>query len=164
MFINRSHSSVLRLYAVYITGHFLIRIEGLSSVQFLADLVYQSNSLIQSCLVQRRWHRHCWYRQCCHRHHLCTSLCRRVRHRNFIFGIHMHICTYICTSNIQWFWLVVFKWQPFWCFSLICCPAQIDSNRDFILHILMYLFFTFTHKRNNATVTFFQKFMNIFLK
>ena len=49
-----------------------------SSGCFLAHLVYQPKSLIQSCFVCRRWH---WYRPPWH----------RVRHRNFIFGIHVHI-------------------------------------------------------------------------
>ena len=38
--------------------------------------------------------------------------------------------------------------------SLIWYIAHTDYHRDFLLHILMYLFFTFIHKRNNATVTF----------
>ena len=32
----------------------------------------------------------------------------------------------------------------------------------FILHILMYLFFTYIGKGNNATVTYFLKFMSIY--
>ena len=48
---------------------------------------------------------------------------------------------------------IVFIWHPFWYFSLICYPAHLDSHRDFMLHILMYLFFTVIHKRNNATKT-----------
>ena len=76
-----------------------------------------------------------------------------------------HICTYapdICTSNSDSDFS--FEWQPFWYFSLICCRAHTDCYRDFILHILVYLFFTFIHKRNNASVTFFLKFMSIFSK
>ena len=82
----------------------------------------------------------------------------------------VYLCTYVphmCTSNIHWVRSVVFKWQPFWYFSLICLicyPAHIDSHRDFISHALMYLFFTYTHKRNNGTVTFVLKLMSIFLK
>ena len=38
--------------------------------------------------------------------------------------------------------------------TLICYPAHIDSHRDFISHVLKYLFFTYTHKRNNATAAF----------
>ena len=77
----------------------------------------------------------------------------------------VHICTYvphICTPNIIWFWLVVFKWQPFWYFSLICYPAHIGSHRDFISHVLKYHLLTYIHKWNNATVTFFVKFVGIF--
>ena len=54
-----------------------------------------------------------------------------------------------------------FKWQLLGYFSLICYPAHIDSLRDFISHILKYLFFTYLYKRNDATVTYFLKFMSI---
>ena len=55
-----------------------------------------------------------------------------------------------------------FKWQPFLYFSLICYPAHISSHRDFISHILKYLFFFYIHtQRNNATVTYFLKLMTI---
>ena len=47
---------------------------------------------------------------------------------------------------------------------LICYTAYVDSHRDFISHILKYLLFNYTHKRNNATVTYFLIFMSIFLK
>ena len=94
-----------------------------------------------------------------------TSPWHRVRHRNFIFGIHMHICLHIYAHQIfSDFLIVVCKWQPFWYFSLNCYPAHISSHRDFISHILKYLFFTYTLKRNNATVTYFLKFMSIFFK
>ena len=46
--------------------------------------------------------------------------------------------------------------------SLICYPVCIDRHRDFILHMLRYLFFTYIH--NNATVTYFLKFMGSFFK
>ena len=46
--------------------------------------------------------------------------------------------------------------------SLICYPAHIDSHRDFILHTLMYIFFAYVYKRNNATVTYFLKFLSIY--
>ena len=55
---------------------------------FLAHLVYQPKSLIQSCFVHHCW---CWH---CHHwcwHHLCIPPWHRVRHRNFIFDIHMHV-------------------------------------------------------------------------
>ena len=93
-----------------------------------------------------------------------TSPCHRVRHRNFIFGIHMHICPPYVHIKYVVILTCSFKWQPFWYFSLTCCPTHTDSHRDFILHIPLYLFFTFIHKRNNATVNFFLKFMSIFLK
>ena len=57
-----------------------------------------------------------------------------------------------------------FKWHPFWYFSLICHPAHIDRHRDFILHILTYLFFTFIHKRTSATGTFTSEIYEHFLK
>ena len=94
-----------------------------------------------------------------------TSPWHMVRHRNFIFSTHMHISLPIYAHQIfSDSDLVVFKWQPFCYFSLICCPAHTDSHRDFILHILVYLFFIFMHKRNSVTVTFFLKFIGIFLK
>ena len=49
-------------------------------------------------------------------------------------------------------------------FALICCPAHIDSHRDSILYVLMYLFLTYMDKRHNVTVTYFLKFKIIFLK
>ena len=79
----------------------------------------------------------------------------------------VHICTYVShmyISNILWFWHVIFKWQLFCYFSLICYPVNIDSHRDFMSHLLKYLFFTYIHKRNNVTAAFFLKFMRIFLK
>ena len=79
----------------------------------------------------------------------------------------VHICTYVpykCTENIQWFCIVVFKWQPFW-FFFICYPAHIGSHRDFISHILKYIIITYKHKRYNATtITYLLKFMSIFKK
>ena len=44
------------------------------------------------------------------------------------------------------------------------CPASVGSHRDFISHVLQYLFFTYIHKRNNATVTYFLKFVSIYFK
>ena len=47
---------------------------------------------------------------------------------------------------------------------------ELTSRRRFsfqlilVLHVLVYLFFTFIHKRSNATVTFFLKFMSNFLE
>ena len=55
----------------------------------------------------------------------------------------------------------IFKWQPFWYF---CYPAFTDSHSDFISHVLKYLFFTRIHKRDNATLAYFLKFMSIFFK
>ena len=46
--------------------------------------------------------------------------------------------------------------------TLIRYPAHIDSHRGFILHILMYPFFTYIHKMN-TTVTYYLQFMSIFL-
>ena len=91
-----------------------------------------------------------------------TSPCHRVRHRNFICGMQMHIGPPF--MYIKYLVIFTFKRQPLWYFSLICCPAHTDSHRDFMLYILTYLLFTFIHKRNNVTVTYFLKFMSIFLK
>ena len=41
---------------------------------------------------------------------------------------------------------------------------HIDGHRDFILYKRMYLFLTYIHKKNNATVIYFLNFMSIFLK
>ena len=63
-----------------------------------------------------------------------TSPSHRVKHTNFIFDIHMHLCL----QHMHIMYLVIltcnFKWQPCWYFSLICCPAHIDSNRLFIVY------------------------------
>ena len=83
-----------------------------------------------------------------------TSPCHRVRHRNFIFGTHMHICPPYMHIKYLVILTYSFKWQLFWYFPLICYPAHIGGCRDFILHILKYLLFTYVHKRNNATVTY----------
>ena len=80
---------------------------------------------------------------------ICAHLLRhRVRCRNFILGIHMHICP----PYMHIKYLVI----------LTCRFSMAASHGDFISHILKYLFFTCIHKRNNATVTYFLKFMNIF--
>ena len=42
--------------------------------------------------------------------------------------------------------------------------AHVGSHRDFTSQILKYLFFTYIHKRKNATVTYFLKFVSMFLK
>ena len=39
--------------------------------------------------------------------------------------------------------------------------SQIDSRRYFILLIFMFLFFTYMHKRNNAVVSYFLKFISV---
>ena len=52
--------------------------------------------------------------------------------------------------------------------SVVCRQWQWhrcrDSCRDFILHLLMYLFFTYIHKMTNSIVTCFLKFLSILLK
>ena len=63
-----------------------------------------------------------------------------------------------------WLLLLVFKWQPFWYFSLICYPAHTDRHRDFILHILTYLFFTFIHKSNSTNIAYFSEICEHFLE
>ena len=70
---------------------------------------------------------------------------------------------YWCNFGIEAPTLVL-KWQPFWYFSLVFYPVYTDHHRDFVSHILEYLFFTYIHKRNNATVTYFLKFMSVFFK
>ena len=79
---------------------------------FWAHLVYQPKGLVQSYLVRRA--------SSSLELPVYTFPSHRFKHRNFIFGTHMHKCPQKCTSNIQWFWLVVFKWQLSWYFSLIC--------------------------------------------
>ena len=74
-----------------------------------------------------------------------TSPSHRFKDTNFIFGTNMHLCPHICTSNISRFRLVLFKWQQFWYFSLICYHVHKDSYRDFIWHVHMYLFFTYIY-------------------
>ena len=93
-----------------------------------------------------------------------TSPSHKVRHRNFIFGTHIHICPPYMHIKYLVILACIFNWQPFWYFSLICCPVHTDSHRDFILHILMYLFFSFIHKRNYGTVNFFSGIYEHFLK
>ena len=87
-----------------------------------------------------------------------------VSHRNFVFGVNM----YTCLQQTQVKFLVIlcygFKWQPFLYFQLICYPAHTDSHRDLILHVLMYPFFTYVHKSNNTTLTYFLKLRSIFSK
>ena len=48
-------------------------------------------------------------------------------------------------------------------FDLLSCPHNCFTVIDFILHILMYLFFTYKHKEYTAE-TYFLKFMSIFFK
>ena len=110
----------------------------LLKMYFLAHLVFQPKSLIQSCFVY-------WRHPASASASVHTSPWHMVRHRNFICGIHMHICPpYMHIKYLMK--LVVFDWQPFWYFSLICYPAHIGSHRDFISHILKYLLFTYIHK------------------
>ena len=116
---------------------FIIFIEFIKTRTFLAHLVYQKG-LKQSCFVCRP------PVSSALASYVNTHPRHRVRNRKFIFGMNMPICP--------------------WYFSLIFYPAHTDSCRDFIVHIPMYLFFTYIHKRNNATVTYFLKFMSIFLK
>ena len=75
-----------RLFTLWVLSQFC------KSLKFLAHLVYQSKSLIQSCFV------------CCHHWHcpasslvsslssVHTSPWHMVRHRNFILGTLMYIC------------------------------------------------------------------------
>ena len=67
-----------------------------------------------------------------------TSPWHRVRHRNFTFGVHMHICPLY--KHIKYLVILTcsLKSQPFWHFSSICSPAHIDSHRDFIFCVDIY--------------------------
>ena len=134
----------------------LVHFWGFWLIWFINQRALYNHAL--SIIHHRHWHQ-CWH------HHLCTFPPGTGLDKETSYLV--YICTYvphICTSNIKWFQLVVFKWQSFWYFSLICHPAHIDSHRDFILHILMYLLFTYIHTRNNATVTFFSEIYKHFLK
>ena len=111
----------------------------------------------------------------------------RVRHRNFIIWyeyahmslVYAHQYLVILTGSFQiriWYeyahMSLVYAYQYLviltgsfqmaailvLLFDLLSCPY---SHRNFILHILTYLFFTFLQIRNNSTVTFF---LSIFLK
>ena len=55
---------------------------------FLAHLVFQPKSLIQSCFV----HHHRWHCSASASASVHTSPWHMVRHRNFILGTHMHTC------------------------------------------------------------------------
>ena len=112
---------------------------GLSAREAYTIMLCPSWAIIVGVVLHRCWHRHC--------HHLCTPPQHMVRHRNFIFGIHMHICPLYVHIEYLMILTCSFKWQPFWYFSLICYPAHVGSHRDFISHVLKYLFFTYTHKR-----------------
>ena len=126
---------------------------------FLAHLVYQPKRLMQSCFV------------CCVSLlalvlvlTVQTSPIHRIIHRSFIFGTHVHLCpSYMYIKYLVILTCSFLNGSHFGT-SLFCYPAHTDSHQDFMLHILMYPFFTFIHKRNNATVTFYLKFMSIFLK
>ena len=123
---------------------------------FLAHLVYQPKSPVQSCFVRHhRWH--------CPLLALVlallsvhTSPCHRVRHRNFIFDIHMHMCPPY--MHIRYLVILTCSFYMGSHFDIFLWFAT-GSHRDFISHVLTYLFFTFIHKR-----TYFLKFMIIFLK
>ena len=121
-------------------------------------LVYQPKSLIQSCFVRRR--RPASLASASALMSVHTSLRHRVRHRNFIFGIHM----LLCPSHMHMKYLVILTCSFYMAAILVICYSHTDSLRDFILHILMYILFIFIHKKNKATITLFLKLMSIFLK
>ena len=91
-----------------------------------------------------------------HHHHLCTPP------PGTWLDIEASYLVYLCTCAQQIFndSDVVFKWQPFWYFSLICYPVHTGSHRDFTSHVFKYLFFSYIH----ATVAYFLKFVRIFSK
>ena len=127
-------------------------------MKFLAHLVYQPKSLIQSCFVRRR-RRH-WYHRCLCTPPLATGL-------DIETSYLVYICTYAPHSpkyiHIKYLVILRCSFQMavilLLFFYLLSCFK--DRHRDVILHMLVYLFFTYIHKRNNATVTYFVKFMSI---
>ena len=93
-----------------------------------------------------------------------TSPCHRIRLRNYIFGIHTHICPPYKHIKYLVIMTCIFKWQPFWYFCLICCPTHIDSHWDFIFHIAYISSLPSYTKGIMPLSPFFLKFMSIFLK
>ena len=55
-------------------------------------------------------------------------------------GGHLAIAQHICWLLFQPFWLIVFKWQPFWYFSLLCFLVHVGSHRNFILGMNMVIY------------------------
>ena len=102
-------------------------------------------SAISSLASSSSWHQH--------QRHLFAPL--------LATGLNIKLHIYLCSSCMHIKFLVilvvvVFKQQPFWYFPFICYPVLVDSHWDFI-------FFTYIHKRSNATVTYFLKFMNMYI-
>ena len=128
-------------------------------VIFLAHLVYQPKSLMQSWFVRRCWH----WRRWCHWHHLCTPPPVTGLDRNFIFGTHLHICP--PCMHIKYLVILTCDFSMAAILVLFFDMLSCLHRQSWRLHIAYthYLFFTFIHKRNNATVIFFLKFMSIFL-
>ena len=74
----------------------------------------------------------------CRRSSVHTSPWHRVRHRNFIFIIHMYLCLPYIHINYLVIVTCIFKWKPFWYFSLIYYTDYKDSHTDFISHSSIY--------------------------
>ena len=116
------------------------------SICFLAHLVYQPKSLIQSCFVhRRRWHRPVSASAVLSVH---TSPWHMVRHRNFILGTHMHICPpymhikylMILTCSFLMAAILVFF------FDLISCPHR-QSQRLHITYTYVSLIYLHTQMK-----------------
>ena len=107
-----------------------------STWPFLAHLVYQPKSLTQSRFVSGRWH---WRWHC----GLCTPPLATGLDIETSYLVYMCTCVPdTCAANILWFWLVIFKWQPFWILSLICCPAHSETSYHTYLCISSLLTYT----------------------
>ena len=115
-------------------------------------------------MLVRRWH---WHWHCCH---LCTpppgtGLDIETSYLVYICTFVPNIC--ICPQYMHIKYLVILTCSFLMTailvlfFDLLSCPYSL---RDLIFHILMYLFFTFIHKRNNATGTFSSGIYEHFLK
>ena len=56
---------------------------------------------------------------------------------------------------------VFFKWQPFWLISLSGTPDNIVKLRAFIFVSVMYLYWSYTHRRNYVDLNNILKMINL---
>ena len=92
-----------------------------------------------------------------------TSPWHKVRHRNFIFDIHMHM--YTPCMHIKYLMILTCSFSmaailAFFFDLLSAQKAVIETS----YHMFLSISFTYIHKRNYATVTYFLKFVSILLK